>query len=118
LGATDKFGNITIKPGLSGKDLIETVRHEGVHRFFSPKSGPLMELRANIGMEAYGRSNLVRYAEEAIAETIGSGSLTKGLTFPLQGYNISKVGLTAETAGYIGTTSGVAHAGYQWASGE
>jgi hypothetical protein len=28
MGATDKFGNITIQPGLSGKDLIETVRHE------------------------------------------------------------------------------------------
>jgi hypothetical protein len=33
LGETDKFGNITIRPGLSGQALIDTVRHESVHRF-------------------------------------------------------------------------------------
>jgi hypothetical protein len=39
LGVTDKFGNITIQPGLTEQALRETVRHEGVHRFFSPQRG-------------------------------------------------------------------------------
>jgi hypothetical protein len=116
LGTTDKFGNITIKPGLSGRELIETVRHEGVHRFFSPKSGPLKELRADIGMAAYRRSHLVRYAEEAIAETIGTGSLRRGLALPLHGYGISTTRLATEAVGYIGITAGAAYGSYQWAS--
>lgn len=61
LGVTDKFGNITIQPGLTGQVLRETVRHEGVHRFFSPQRGPLLELRADVGMWGYQNSHLLRY---------------------------------------------------------
>src|SRR3954470_15878524 len=31
LGITDKFGNISTQPGLTGQALRETVRHDGVH---------------------------------------------------------------------------------------
>ena len=72
LGVTDKFGNITIQPGLTGQALRETVRHEGVHRFFSPGTGPLLELRADVGMWGYQRSHLLRYTEKVLAEAIGT----------------------------------------------
>jgi RHS repeat-associated protein len=102
LGATDKFGNITIKKGVTGKELVDTLRHESVHRFFSPKSGLFKELRANIGMSAYNRSHLVRFLEEGIAETYATGNFMTGFTFPLYGYGIKKIRLVAETVIYVG----------------
>ncbi|MEK6697470.1 MAG: hemagglutinin repeat-containing protein [Nitrospirota bacterium] len=113
LGLTDEFGNITIAHGLSGQELIETVTHEGVHRFFTPLGGPLQETRAEIGMWAYQNSHLARYLEEAIAETVGVGSLRYGLTFPLDGYGISKTRLTFEAFGYVGITGGMSYYAYQ-----
>ena len=102
LGITDKYGNITIQPGLRGQVLKETVRHEAVHRFLSPRSGPFLELRANIGAWAYHKSHLVQYIEEAIAETVGTRSLTHGLLFPFRGgYDISIARVFAEGGAYI-----------------
>lgn len=50
-GGTDMFGNITIRRGLTGNELTETIRHESVHRFLSPKKpGPINTLRAKIRM--------------------------------------------------------------------
>jgi hypothetical protein len=113
--AGGKFGNITIQNGLTGKALEETVRHEGVHRFFSPKSGPLLEMRANIGIWGYTNSHLIRYTEEALAETIGTGSIRKGLVYPLKGgYDLLPARIIAEGGGYMVLVGGSLYAAYEW----
>jgi len=120
LGVTDRYGNITIQEGLSGRVLTETVRHEGVHRFLSPRNtGPINRFRADLGMAAYSRSHLLRYIEEAAAETVGTGNLLKGLRFPLQNdYGLSRSRLLLEAAGYFGVTAGGAYLGYELTDGE
>jgi len=106
LGITDKFGNITIQPGLTGQVLEETVRHEAVHRFFSPSPGFIGNVRADVGMAAYQNSHLVRYMEEAIAEGFATRSVSQGLAFPLREGYVSGPRVIAEGVGYISVTTG------------
>ena len=107
LGETDPLGNITIRRGLQGKQLFETIRHESVHRFLSPKSGPLQNLRAKIGIKSYNKSHLCRYIEETIAESYGTGSLIHGLRFPLQGgYRLSPVRIGDRTSTRLNSSIG------------
>jgi hypothetical protein len=113
LGATDRFGNITIRPGLSGQALIDTVRHESVHRFFSPRYGPLRELRADIGMLGYERSHFLRYLEEALAQTYATRSLLQGLRHPLNGaYQLSVWRVILEGGGYGIIVGGTTYGAY------
>ena len=109
LGVTDKFGNITIKPGLTGKELAETVRHEAVHRFFSPRSGVVGNIHADIGMTAYQRSHLVRFLEEGIAESVATGSLRRGFAFPLTHGYVSGTRVFIEGIGYVTIVGGTAY---------
>jgi hypothetical protein len=103
LGSTDKFGNITIQNGLSGRPLLETVRHEKVHAFLSPKQGTLFaEARANFGMFGYNNSSLLRYIEEAAAETVGTGSLYQGLKFPVTHGYVTHGNVLLEAGAYSG----------------
>jgi YD repeat-containing protein len=107
LGATDMLGNIIIKRGLTGPSLAITLRHEGVHRFFSPKTpGPFQMARARVGQWGYNTSHLLRYTEEALAEGIATRSLRKGLAFPMHGYSIEYPRLILETTLYGGTIIG------------
>jgi hypothetical protein len=108
LGATDKFGNITLRPGLTGNAFSETLRHEGVHSFLSPMpGGALQTARADLRMWGYNNSTLLRYTEEAIAETYATKSLSKGLQFPLLGgYKISPLRLSVEGALFGGALVG------------
>lgn len=90
------------------------MRHEGVHQFLSPRSGPLRGLRADVGMAGYNRSHLIRYLEEAAAETVGTGSLRAGLRFPLQGgYGLSKGRIMLEGAAYVGGTAAATYGAYE-----
>lgn len=108
------LGKITIKPGLTGQDLVETVRHETVHSFLSPRNGPFRDLRASLKAWGYENSHLLRYTEEAAAETFATGSLRTGLAFPLQaGYDIVKTQLALEGAAYVGGTAGLGYGSYQ-----
>jgi hypothetical protein len=114
LGETDPFGNITIRPGLTRQALIDTVRHESVHRFFSPRYGPLRELRADIGMLGYERSHLLRYLEEALAETYATRSLLQGLRHPLNGgYDLCVWRIALEGGGYVVIVGGTAYGAYR-----
>jgi len=120
LGTTDKFGNITIRPGLVGKELEETIRHEAVHSFLSPRAGGVVQsLRADIRMLGYRNSHLLRYSEEALAETFATGSLRQGLSFPLQGpYQLSVGRIAAEGGGYMIIVGGSGYAAYKLMSDE
>ena len=85
-GTTDKFGNIRINPSLPRTERLHTLYHEQVHAFFTPR-GPLQDMRQNISMWAYGNSSLLRYTEEAIAQTranwLMGRNLSEGLMFPI-----------------------------------
>jgi hypothetical protein len=71
LGQTDAFGAITIARNQSLTEQRITLFHELVHRYFSPRTGPLRKIRAQIRMSGYSRSALLRYLEEALAEGYG-----------------------------------------------
>lgn len=120
MGTTDKFGNITIQNGLKGQELFSTVRHEGVHQFLSPRQGGLFSnLRADFGIWSYNNSNLVRFSEEAIAETYASGSLLKGIMHSFNpGYGISYTNLFSEASLYFGGTGYAAYETFNYFSGE
>lgn len=113
LGTTNKYGDITIRPGLTGDLLETTVRHESVHRFLSPRRGPFRELRANILECGYRNSHFLRYTEEAIAETYATRSLRRGLNFPLDGYGISVPRAIAEAGGTVVVIGGITYIVYQ-----
>jgi len=118
MGETDAFGNIQIRRGIVGQELAETLRHEGVHRFFSPRRGPFLDFRARKGMQAYLHSHLIGYLEEAIAETVGTRSLRRGLAFPLQGdYGLSRTRIILEGVGYATIVAGASYGTYKLANG-
>lgn len=99
LGATDALGNITIQNGLTGKVFQETLDHEFVHRILSPADGSFADLRAQIRMAGYQNSELLRFTEEAIAETYATGNLSQGILHPLEnGYDITVKGLATEAS--------------------
>jgi hypothetical protein len=91
LGTTDAYGAISIARNQSLSEQKLTLYHELVHRWFSPKMGPLRQLRAELAMSGYNRSAILRYLEEALAEGYGQLRMN-GLAaafgaykFPLQG---------------------------------
>lgn len=111
-GSTDKFGNIKISSGGSAADQALALTHEGVHSalspkqvdawqlalrtnqkiaaFLEPKLKALQTFRANLGMTAYTKSSLLKYLEEAMAETYaqlkvnGISGLPEGIEFPVK----------------------------------
>jgi RHS repeat-associated protein len=115
LGRTGWLGDITIRTGLAGKDLFETVLHEGVHRFLSPKPGGLFSgIRAALKKKSYWGSDLVRFLEEGLAETVATGSFRAGFKFPLNGkYNISVPRMIGEGLAYLGLVGGASYGTYE-----
>lgn len=67
-GVTDEYGTIAVARDQSLTEQRLTLLHELVHRYFSPRTGPLRKLRAEVRMSMYSRSALLRYLEEALAE--------------------------------------------------
>ncbi|MDQ0590496.1 hypothetical protein [Variovorax paradoxus] len=70
-GSTSLFGDVSIARSQSLTEQRITLFHELVHRYFSPRTGPLRQLRAELRWSAYSRSSLLRYLEEALAEGYG-----------------------------------------------
>jgi hypothetical protein len=103
-GVTDRLGRITITRGLSKFDFEETLRHETVHSVLTPSRAGL----AKITNALYAKSHLWRYAEEAAAETYGTLSLVKGLSFPLTsgGYGLNPLRIGGEALGLGGAGLG------------
>ena len=117
-GATDALGNIKIGraaagrvPGNTRNELLTVIYHERVHQFLTPKLGLLRNIRIYVKQSGYARSFMLRYLEEALAETIAqlrvhgmSGEhILKGLKFPLQGthYQITYAALGMEARGLL-----------------
>jgi hypothetical protein len=60
LGKTDAYGAIAISRNQSISEQRLTLLHELVHRYFSPRTGPLRQIRAELSWSAYSRSALLR----------------------------------------------------------
>ncbi|WCJ60440.1 hypothetical protein NXS98_04725 [Fontisphaera persica] len=119
LGYTTPQGKVFLRPGLTHAEQAYVLRHEGIQVFFTPKGGgALATFRQNLGQFAYDNSQLLRFAEEAIAETRASGSLLQGLRHPLVNpYGITPGGLLLES-GLVGGGLFVAgYLGYEWGGG-
>lgn len=103
-GFTDKYGNVTIssKGSQNDRDLVRY--HESVHAALSPKFKFLRDFRANLGVAAYKNSSLVRYIEEALAETYaqlkvnGIRNMPEGLRFPIKNGYVTITNVAAEGA--------------------
>jgi hypothetical protein len=100
MGATGKSGQIRIQPGLTAADFAETLRHETVHSILTPSRIELAQITTGM----YKHSHLWRYAEEAAAESYGTLSIPKGLSFPLTagGYELQPWRVGAEALGVGG----------------
>ncbi len=85
-----------------------TLLHELVHRYLSPRTGPLRRLRAELNLAGYTRSAWLRYLEEALAEGYaqlrvnGLLEAIKAFRFPVE-YGYVSVSRLANEAGAIGT---------------
>ncbi len=109
LGSTDAYGAISIARNQSLTEQRLTLLHELVHRFFSPRTGPFLRIRAELNMSAYTRSALLRYLEEAMAEGYaqlrinGLAQAVQALRFPLEnGYvTISQLVTEGQAIGTI-----------------
>jgi hypothetical protein len=112
-GATNlRTGEITIQNGLTGPLLTETVRHEAVHRWLTPIGGSSVRVEARVW--GYQNSHLLKYLEEAAAQTYATGSLRQGLAFPLNGaYGLSVRRIALEGGGYIIVVGGASYGAYE-----
>lgn len=88
-GVTNRFGDILYSTSGTATDQALALAHERLHSFLSPKLMPVRALRADLRMAAYQHSQLVRYLEEALAESYaqitvtGLSGLPAGIRFPI-----------------------------------
>ncbi len=68
LGRTYEYGEIELSRDQPLSEQRATLLHELVHRYFSPRTGPLQKVRAELRSGAYDRYALIAYLEEALAE--------------------------------------------------
>lgn len=118
-GITSWGGEITIKNGLSGTQLVETVTHEGVHRLLAPIGTSRLAV-ARQGLKRWGaqHSDLLNFLEEGIAQSAATGSWVQGFRWvnqPVQrmGYGITTPRMIAEGTGYVLGTAGLSYGAYK-----
>ena len=94
-GSTSPFGEVRLSPAGTAAEQALVRAHELVHRFLTPRFGVLRTFRVRLRMSGYLRSALLRYLEEALAETVaqlkvnGFRGLVEGIRFPVaNGYMV------------------------------
>jgi hypothetical protein len=127
VGETDKFGNMTLSSLGTAINRAQVELHEGVHSFLSPEqSGVINTIRADILDSGYKNSHLLKFTEEALAETVAqvgtrnmSGqsllqAVGKGYRYPLNAnYGLSRLQIGLEGAGLVGTLGGLWYGAYR-----
>jgi len=89
-GMTSWWGDITISSRGSARTQRLVEIHERVHSILTPKLYFLRNIRVQIHANSYSKSQLLRYLEEALAETVaqvgvnGLRSVITGITFPVK----------------------------------
>lgn len=102
LGDTNAYGVIRVARNQSMSEQRITLLHELVHRYLSPRVGPLRKLRAELRMSGYARSAFLRYLEEALAEGYaqlrvhGFAQAVEAFRFPIVGGYVVVSQLVAE----------------------
>ena len=102
LGVTDAYGAIQVSRGQPLSEQQLTLLHELVHRYFSPRTGPFRQFRAQLNINAYQSSALLQYLEEVLAEgyaqlrTHGFAQAVQAYRFPLQGGYVTVSQLAGE----------------------
>jgi len=90
-GGTTEWGDIIISRFGTPTDRRLAAIHESVHRFLTPTFRVLRNFRVRSRARSYERSALVKYIEEALAETVaqvgvnGARATFRGISFPVQG---------------------------------
>jgi RHS repeat-associated protein len=118
IGATSKTGTIIIRRGLGKALTRETIAHELIHRFFTPRSGLFVKARQSLNIWGYESSQLLRATEEGIAEGYAayrmSGSIRQSLIigsqYPFVNGYVTVGGVATESGLLIGASS---YLGYQ-----
>jgi hypothetical protein len=88
-GSTSPFGEVRLSPHGTPNEQALVRAHEMVHRFLTPRFGVLRTFRVRLAMSGYLRSVLLKYLEEAMAETVaqlrvnGFAGLLTGVRFPV-----------------------------------
>ena len=90
MGETAVNGSITLRPGLSATEKLETLRHEGIHAVLSVSDdAPMAAVRQELGIGAYNNSAVLNALEEGLAETLASGNPWRGLKHAFnRGYEV------------------------------
>jgi hypothetical protein len=111
VGSTSVWGDIRISSALSRADRRATLFHEVVHRALTPKLYALRELRIQIAIQGYERSVILKYLEEAMAETyaqlrtkgVDMNALLEAITFPVRAadYEITLAKVGTEVRGLL-----------------
>ncbi len=104
-GGTDLFGNIVIDFDTPAEEIPKVLRHESVHRFFTPRLYFLRNIRIKIAREGYNRSYLLRYLEEALSQgwavlwEPGGLASVEGFTFPVKNDYVGVAKMGSELQG-------------------
>lgn len=107
LGITDMFGDITIEAKLTTAQQLEVLWHERVHQILTPRLYFLRNIRIKAAIEGYNRSYLLRYLEEALAESYsqlrarGLPGLISGIRFPVRNGYVTIGAMVRETRGIL-----------------
>ena len=118
-GITNEYGDIVIEQSLSPQDKLATLYHEQVHQVLTPKLYFLRNVRIQLAMEGYNRSYLLRYLEEALAQTVaelrtkGITGLPDGIQFPVKNGYVTVAKMGKEVAGILLGPINVAGNGYR-----
>jgi hypothetical protein len=89
VGGTNRYGDIVYSTRGSATDQAIALEHERLHSLLSPKLMPLRKFRAALRVGAYEHSQLMKYLEEALAETYaqlrvnGISGLPSAIRFPI-----------------------------------
>lgn len=110
VGGTDVLtGDITYSLAGSLQDQQLAKIHESIHQFLTPKLNVLRGLRGFMRAQGYNRSYILRYLEEALAETtaqlrvkgVNKANLIEGFKFPVANGYITVAKLQAEAKGLL-----------------
>ena len=105
LANTTVYGDIEYLSSLSGKLKNETILHEKVHSFLTPKLYLLRNFRISVMMNGYNKVALLQYLEEALAETVaqvgtyGVKKVLVGIRFPIDAGYVTLTQMATEAKG-------------------
>ncbi len=103
-GVTSAFGDVRYSTAGTATEQQLARLHELVHSFLSPRLALFRTFRARLAVSAYARSAILRYLEEALAESFaqirvnGLAHLLTGIRFPISNGYLTLQQLACEGA--------------------